>query len=603
MADASGAVSKQATPRLPGVINTVAVGIVVSLVAAISLTARQEPPPTVAEFAPQAVEQIKQTLPEQAEAPEEVAGLADGGAAGTGGGGSDPDDPAEPADQQTEGPGDEEGDTDDEPGAPTEEPEDDDEDEEPVEKARVRRCVGDPPRQTEDPESPPCVPYFEGDNGGATYQGVTANEIRVAVANQAFGGTPKEVIDDLVAHFNRRYEFYGRKMVIEVYEPTGGTFAMPRPPDMIADAVKVDEEIKAFASIAYPDRKGSEHHHYDELARRGIISSAYRAQATATADHYREFAPFQWNVMPSTDVLLTNIGDAVCRNLAGKKPQGGGVNGDGDHSGGALGGEAPTERTFGLVYHRNPDGSVPPMDILKGRLGQCGVQVAAEVEEDLENPNGNNVVLTMRDAGVTTVIYVGDMGLMRANYMGAATNQQYFPEWLLSSFIDMDVDNAFQPGNAPPEQSRNVMGLSFRSKLLPRQQMPWYQAIRESDPSADWSGGNYYPFMATYRQLLQLASGIQLAGPNLTPETFAQGLQSADFPNPGAGGPPNYQPAVSYEGRYTATDSASLYFYDPNTPGNVDPGYPGAVCYVNEGRRYRVGSYPTSRQDFFGRCR
>ncbi len=38
-----------------------------------------------------------------------------------------------------------------------------------VEKARVRRCVGDPPRQTEDPQSPPCVNYFAGENGGATY--------------------------------------------------------------------------------------------------------------------------------------------------------------------------------------------------------------------------------------------------------------------------------------------------------------------------------------------------------------------------------------------------------------------------------------------------
>ncbi|MFT5221708.1 MAG: flagellar biosynthesis protein FliQ, partial [Glaciecola sp.] len=44
-------------PRLPGLINTMVVGVVVSLVAAVALTTRQTPPPTVAEFAPQAVEQ------------------------------------------------------------------------------------------------------------------------------------------------------------------------------------------------------------------------------------------------------------------------------------------------------------------------------------------------------------------------------------------------------------------------------------------------------------------------------------------------------------------------------------------------------------------
>ena len=48
-------------------------------------------------------------------------------------------------------------------------------------KAGTKRCVGDPPRQTEDPLAPPCVPFFDGDNFGATYQGVTKDEIRLLV--------------------------------------------------------------------------------------------------------------------------------------------------------------------------------------------------------------------------------------------------------------------------------------------------------------------------------------------------------------------------------------------------------------------------------------
>jgi len=43
------------------------------------------------------------------------------------------------------------------------------------------QCYGNPPRQTEDPSSPPCVPFFQGDNFGATYQGITKNEIKVLV--------------------------------------------------------------------------------------------------------------------------------------------------------------------------------------------------------------------------------------------------------------------------------------------------------------------------------------------------------------------------------------------------------------------------------------
>src|SRR5687768_2178126 len=47
--------------------------------------------------------------------------------------------------------------------------------------AQVYRCVGDPPRQSEDPLAPPCVPFFEGDNYGDTAQGVTREEITVVV--------------------------------------------------------------------------------------------------------------------------------------------------------------------------------------------------------------------------------------------------------------------------------------------------------------------------------------------------------------------------------------------------------------------------------------
>ncbi|HEX9766736.1 MAG TPA: hypothetical protein VGA36_08225 [Nitriliruptorales bacterium] len=45
----------------------------------------------------------------------------------------------------------------------------------------TKRCVGDPPRQTSDPLAPPCVAHFEGDNGGATYRGVEAGEVRIVI--------------------------------------------------------------------------------------------------------------------------------------------------------------------------------------------------------------------------------------------------------------------------------------------------------------------------------------------------------------------------------------------------------------------------------------
>src|SRR5205823_4261751 len=89
----------------------------------------------------------------------------------------------------------------------------------------------------------------------------------------------------------------------------------------------------------------------------------------------------------------------------------------------------------------------------------------------------------------------------------------------------------------------------FGMTVIPKQQSPandppWW-AAREVDPT--FKVNAYYPgqavpaqgvalenmyFQIEYRVLLLLASGIQMAGPRLTPAAFAAGLHRAVFPNP-----------------------------------------------------------------------
>ena len=75
---------------------------------------------------------------------------------------------------------------------------------------------------------------------------------------------------------------------------------------------------------------------------------------------------------------------------------------------------------------------------------------------------------------------------------------------------------------------------------------------------------------AFYNELLILAAGIQLAGPNLTPETFAQGLASTTFPNPGAAGAPFFQATVGF-------DPAAL-------AGGRDPVLGAALAWIDSHR-------------------
>lgn len=552
-------------PRAPGLTALGLTGAALALVGAVALTARQDAPPTVAEFSPQAVEQIEEALPEQAEAPS-AAGPGDGAAA------PEPTASETPTVEPTEV-----------VATPTELPTDG---------PPVRPCVGTPPRQTEDPQSPPCVNYFFGDNGGATAPGVTGDEIIVALPEASFGGINAPLLQPIVDHFNARYEFYGRKLTIVGFQPNGGTFAHPDPGAMQSDAVLAATEIKAFASLGYVDRKGAEYYYYDELARRGVISVAGRLVNNGTEERLREFAPYQWNVYPAIETAMSLIGNGICATLAGMPPQGGGP---------TI--QAQPERVFGLIVQKATDGSKPPADILRGRLATCGVELAAEHEDQADSADTTGAMLKMQNAGVTSVICLCSVDTAREGYTQAATQQGYLPEWVMSTYLNMDLDNSYH--GTTPEQQDNVLGFVLWNNLLPRQQMFWWKALKEQAPGEDPAGAVYYDYAARYHQLLLLASGIQAAGPELTAEAFEAALHDLQFPNPGAGQAPFFQPRVGFEGgRHTMIDSAALFWYSAQDGGTVDPGFPGAVCYVDNGRRFTASSFPTGPQPFFeGPCR
>src|SRR5579884_3537456 len=61
----------------------------------------------------------------------------------------------------------------------------------------VLQCIGNPPRQIEDPQSPPCVPSWSGNNGGSTSPGVTGNSITVVITNGAESNAAR-ITNDLV---------------------------------------------------------------------------------------------------------------------------------------------------------------------------------------------------------------------------------------------------------------------------------------------------------------------------------------------------------------------------------------------------------------------
>ncbi len=539
-----------ARPRGPGVLYSALALVLLIVLSVVSLTTLQPPPPTIAEFAPQALEQIE-------EAPEEQTSDF-----GTGEGGAGV-------------PGDEPGSVE---AAPTDPP---------IDIPRIRRCIGDPPRQIEDPQSPPCVPYWDGDNGGATSMGVTRDEIRVALPDN---GVQREY-RLLQNFFNSRFEFYGRKIILEPSHPTSGSSVA----EMHADAANV-REMEAFASLNYAaDLYGGQTAYYDALARHKVIGVDVRPM-WAGERRLAANAPYQWNYLPgSDDVGNTLLGEWMCKQLVGDPPEYAGP------------GTAPSAindgpRVFGLVTTTVEQIGADPT-VLRDRLQSCGGGFAreAELNEQFDAESAQTVVLQMQASDVTSIVCTCHSGPL-STLMIAATNQGYFPEWVVNSFMYMDQDVAGQL--SPGQQRIRLFGQTVRQKSVAPPDMPSTWAIREADPSytPSMAGTDLDYYTIAYYQypgMLLLASGIQMAGPNLTPFTFEQGLHRTQFPNPDADGPPHFQAHVGFAGDHTMVNTAAVIWWSDNESSYATNGARGTYCYAELGRRYGVGTWPDEQQTLF----
>jgi len=530
----------------------------VVLLAVFAITATQTPPPAIAEIAPQAAEQIKEAPESQSSS----VGSADGGLGGEGS--------LQPTTTLAPEPV---------PGVTTTAP--------PViERARVRRCVGNPPRQTEDPQSPPCVPFWDGDNGGATAKGVTANEIVVVApcAQQQCPENRQYTHKVYEAYFNSRYEFYGRRLRI-VYANHGG----PQCANQKAAMTRIDEQLQAFAVIDTNTTEGACFH--QEAARRGVLSIT--PFELVTEAEMQSAHPYLWGYSMAHESLFAGVGEMICARLQG---------GNAIHSPDPIFQQRP--RKFGVILQlAERDGDLP-LDPLQRSMAACGAKIDATIVEDVpgfseQGPTvSQRTIFELKSKEITSVICL--CLAFRQQYLPtSATNQGYFPEWIMSSYGGND-SSLWLKVFWTSEQRASIIGVSSRPPQLTSDNNPVCYAAREGDPRAACgteAGKDETPSAPNiYWSLLVLASGIQMAGPQLTPETFAAALQSTDFPYP-ADDPTHSGDVGFLDGDHTMTDTFAEYWWSEADAGpNGDDR--GTLCYVDQGARRRRGTWPQEDDPF-----
>jgi hypothetical protein len=429
------------------------------------------------------------------------------------------------------------------------------------------------------------------DNGGATAPGVTADEVKIVLwvpnaddpaygfVRQALGFDDstediRETQEGLIEIFQAHYQTYGREVTFEFVEASG---TMLDSTSAQADAIRAAEE-EPFAALGGPFGFGTAW--TEELQNRDITCVVCPG---GTPDE----PPYGFGLQPSNSQVRAHVVNYVSRKLAGRPAE---------HAGEDLQGQ---ERVFGHLKLGVSEGDERDVTRLRDRLADAGVDVAESVTYPFDvagiQEHATSAVTRMKEAGVTTVLVDTDPLTLPA-ITEEATKQRWYPEWVLIAPLLADT-NAFGR-QMDPEQWEHAFGFSFLPPATDPEANPAYRLY-------EWYHGEPPPapesLLLTYPQIALFFIGLEFAGPNLTAETFRDGL-FAYPPTPQARTQPSvdYGTAIWDRDDYAGIDDMVELWWDPTAEGVDEMGQQaeGMYRYVDGGRRYYADDWPQELRVF-----
>lgn len=458
--------------------------------------------------------------------------------------------------------------------------------------------------------APPCVGAVAS-NGGATWPGVTAESITVAVylergdvasAALAAAAGHRDTTEEIAAtyrsyveYFEHHYQTWGRKVRLAFVTPSGPDDDAAR---ARADAVRVATEIGAVASWGGPARTSA---YAEELAARRVLCICAVPEADAW---YQARAPYVISPEPTVTQRITQQAEYVAKRLAGRPAK---------FAGDVM--LATQPRTFGLIYEDTPAlTGLRAAEALERELRRAGVELldsvgfsGAATAPAAGSAEANRVVTRLRQSGATSVLYVGD-ALFPVFMTQEATRQSYSPEWVLlggsgTGGAPIGADTTFSGRTYDQTQWAHAFGLTFSAaRLTPSQTESWRVHA--------WHTGHAPPARAAHARIYRAPwiffTGMHLGGPAATPAAIRDGL----FRLPPAGRGMVTSPSVSF-GRHGlwptedhgAGDDVTELWWDATTTGPDEAGAQGVGMYryADGGRRHLPGQQPTTETAAFNR--
>ena len=433
-----------------------------------------------------------------------------------------------------------------------------------------------------DPYSPPCF-AFEGDNGGETHRGVTADTIRVSyraldergfqqtlaeLAGASLSDTPQTVRDTVLAfaeYFNQRFQFYGRQIEVVIYEGVGSNTAElvgRGRAEAEADAETVNG-LNVFADIS-----GTSEPYADALCRRGVLAFGTPYLSRQWHD---ERGPCAWSLAVNGTEVAEFAAEFAAKRLAG---------GNADFAGGTIQGQP---RVIATLAPNNP-WYQESVELARGRYEELSGQPSGPNYQylldlgQLSN-QASELIPRMKADGVTTVI-CGCDPIFPVFLSGVAARENFFPEFIIAGTALTDADIVGQLWNQ--EFASHAFGVSPLQEFVPPTETIAYEAFKTVRPDAEPA----FSVDLIYYQMYMLAIGIQMAGPQLTPETFQRGMY--DYP-------PQSGPIGLWDfgpGDHTTADDVREIYWDRAAISSYN-GQPGAYIGVNNNQRYLRDQLPS----------
>ncbi|MFN2614277.1 MAG: hypothetical protein ABR552_05590 [Actinomycetota bacterium] len=479
--------------------------------------------------------------------------------------------------------------------------------------------------QTEDWLSPPCIPFYAGDNGGSTYTGVSPTEVKVVLyedvckiqpgkedAGYGFTYRPSDECGDQssyetvnliktikaqLGYFNRRFQLYGRAVHLYIQSGQGSSLTARQNDANVArylwhpfgDIYLGDNAQDYFRQMAQPDEHGQTVQSFG--LNFDVQKSYYESQDTAGKI---------WSFTPDQETEAEWSASFLCRKLNGgtakfsSDPQ-----------------MQKTPRKFALLYPKTPGPRGSAMiDLANLLIADAKQECNLDFDIKRYSADGagaaSGASLTMaqlQQEGVTTVVcYCIPVQPESAvsKFQTAATQASYYPEWFWDSASAMDRAVWHQVYGRDGSGRQNSLGVTYFWRMPQFKQQFHYKAYQEqtkdgSTPNSRWNFTIYHLFM-------NLFTALQAAGPTLDPQHVEQGMFTFQYHTPASCNKPAsftteqcQLPTGSYgdggPSRYTFIDTAMGWWWDQT--GTPPGGKPGEGCFrvVQNGRRF-YGEHP-----------